>query len=120
MNAEVIFDNHPLTGEQLKATGQALALEHVGQQWVDRFKALAKVYLSQVPAGALFAFEDIRAFASACELPAPSTHKVWGAMPRVLIKAGLPMAMTDRSRKAHSPATHAHRVTLYRKTGGAA
>lgn len=109
-----------VSGEQRKITGQALALEKAGKEWVERFTFLARTYLTSVPVGAMFAFEDIRAYCEACELTAPSTHKVWGPMPRVLIKAGLPMAMTDRSRKAHSPKTHAHRVPLYVKTGGAA
>ena len=57
------------------------------------------------------------AYCDTCGLPAPHCHKVWGSLPRVLIKANLPMVMTDQNRKAHSPRTHAHRVTLYRKTG---
>lgn len=117
MTALAISDTNPMTGEQRKLHGQALALESAGKDWINRFTKLAKAYLSSLPDGALFAFEDIRAFCDACELPAPITHKVWGAMPRVLIKAGLPMEMTDRARKARSPKTHAHRVPLYRKVG---
>lgn len=50
-----------------------------------------------------------------CGLPDPHSHKVWGSLPRVLMKAGLPMVMTDKTRKAHSPKTHAHRVNLWTK-----
>lgn len=60
------------------------------------------------------------AYCDTCGLPAPHSHKVWGTLPRVLIKTGLPMVMTDQNRKAHSPETRAHRVSLYRKTSGGA
>lgn len=104
-------------GHARKAAGQALVLENERQEWVDRFTFLASCYLKSLPVGALFAFEDLRAYCDACGLPEPHTHKVWGSLPRVLLKAGLPMVMTDRTRKAHSPKTHAHRVALYQKTG---
>lgn len=109
-----------VTGEQRKAAGQALVLENEPKEWVDRFTFLAKCYLASLPEGALFAMEDVRAYCDTCGLPAPHSHKVWGSLPRVLMKAGLPMVMTDQNRKAHSPRTHAHRVSLYKKTGGAA
>lgn len=108
------------SGEQLKAAGQALALENEHEEWVKRFTFLAKCYLASLPEGALFAIEDLRSYCDTCGLPEPHSHKVWGSLPRVLIKANLPMVMTDQNRKAHSPRTHAHRVSLYRKTGGGA
>lgn len=108
-----------VTGEQRKAAGQALVLENEPKEWVDRFTFLAKCYLTSLPDEALFAIEDIRAYCDTCGLPEPHSHKVWGSLPRVLIKAGLPMVMTDLIRKAHSPKTHAHRVSLYKKLGGA-
>jgi len=109
-----------VTGEQRKAAGQALVLENESKEWVERFTFLAKCYLASLPEGALFAMEDVRSYCDTCGLPEPHSHKVWGSLPRVLIKAGLPMVMTDQNRKARSPRTHAHRVSLYRKTGGAA
>lgn len=109
-----------VSGEQRKAAGQALVLENESGEWVERFTFLAKCYLASLPEGALFAMEDVRSYCDTCGLPEPHSHKVWGSLPRVLIKAGLPMVMTDQNRKAHSPRTHAHRVSLYRKTGGGA
>lgn len=105
------------SGQQRKAEGQALVLENESKEWLDRFTFLAKCYLASLPEGALFAMEDVRSYCDTCGLPAPHSHKVWGTLPRVLIKAGLPMVMTDQTRKAHSPRTYAHRVSLYRKTG---
>lgn len=106
-----------VSGEQRKAEGQALVLENESKEWLERFTFLAKCYVASLPVDALFAMEDVRAYCDTCGLPPPHTHKVWGTLPRVLIKAGLPMVMTDQNRKAHSPRTHAHRVSLYRKTG---
>lgn len=106
-----------VSGAERKAAGQALALGNESGDWVDRFTRIARNYLASLPEGALFAMEDIRAYCDTCGLPEPHSHKVWGSLPRVLMKAGLPMVMTDQNRKAHSPRTHAHRVSLYRKTG---
>lgn len=105
------------SGEQRKAEGQSLVLENESKEWVERFTFLAKCYLASLPEEALFAIEDVRAYCDTCGLPEPHSNKVWGSLPRVLMKAGLPMVMTDQTRKAHSPRTHAHRVSLYRKTG---
>lgn len=79
---------HTPTGQDLKAAGQALALE------------------------------DVRAHCDTQGLPAPHTHNVWGSLPRVMLREGLPMARTDQYRKAHSPGTRAHPVALWRKVGG--
>lgn len=103
------------SGQQRKAEGQALVLENESKEWLERFTFLAKCYLASLPEGALFAIEDLRAYADTCGLPQPHSHKVWGSLPRALIKAGLPMVMTDKTRKAHSPKTHAHRVNLWAK-----
>ena len=108
---------HTITGHDLKQAGQALALFNEPTAWVDQFLGLAREYLASLPDGALFAIEDVRAYADTCGLPAPHTHKVWGSLPRVMMRDGLPLAPTDRSRKAHSPRTHAHRVMLWVKTG---
>lgn len=103
------------SGKQRKASGQALVLENESKEWVERFTRIATNYLASLPKGALFAIEDVRAYAETCGLPDPHSHKVWGSLPRVLIKAGLPMVMTDKTRKAYSPKTHAHRVNLWAK-----
>lgn len=104
-----------VTGEQRKSAGQALVLENEPKEWVDRFTFLAKCYLASLPEGSLFAIEDLRNYCDTCGLPEPHSHKVWGSLPRILLKAGLPMVMTDKTRKAHSPKTHAHRVNLWAK-----
>lgn len=109
---------HTPTGQDLKAAGQAIALFNEPTSWVERFLDVAREYLASLPDGALFAIEDVRAYADTKGLPAPHTHKVWGSLPRVMLREGLPIAQTDRSRKARSPRTHAHRVTLWAKKGG--
>lgn len=103
-------------GTERKKQGMAAALEAERAEWIERVTFLAKVYLNSLPVGALFAIEDLRAYTEVCELPAPHSHKVWGSLPRALIAAGLPMRATDRTRKAHSPRTHAHRVSLWERT----
>lgn len=109
-----------VSGEQRKRAGQDAALEAEKQAWVDRFVFLTRVYLTGLPVGAKFAFEDLRAAAAACGHPAPHSPNVWGSMPRALIAAGLRMKPTGEYRKAHSPGTHAHPVAMYVKTGSAA
>ena len=116
-DAKVRHQGAAVSGQCRKAAGQSLVLENERQEWVERFTFLATCYIKALPDGALFAFEDVRAYCDTCGLPDPHAHQVWGTMPRVLLKAGLPFVMTDRTRKAHSPKTHAHRVTLYEKTG---
>lgn len=108
---------HAITGQDLKAAGQALALFNEPTNWVERFLAIAREYLASLPDGHLFATEDIRAHCMAQGLPAPHTHYVWGSLPRVMLREGLPMARTDQYRKALSPETRAHPVALYRKVG---
>lgn len=108
------------SGEQRKAEGQALVLENESKEWQERFTFLAKCYLASLPEEALFAIEDVRAYCDTCGLPAPHSSNVWGPIPQRLIKAGLPMVMTGQTRKAHSPETRGHRVSLYRKTSGGA
>ena len=109
-----------VSGIERKKAGQDAALDAEKQEWVNRFIFLSKCYLTSLPAGARFAIEDLRANALACGHPAPHSSNVWGSMPRVLIKAGLPIEPAGEYRKARSPETHAHPVALYRKTGGAA
>lgn len=109
---------HTPTGQDLKAAGQALALFNEPTSWVERFLAIARQYLASLPDGHLFAMEDVRAHCEAQGLPSPHTHYVWGSLPRVMLREGLPMARTDQYRKAHSPGTRAHPVALWRKVGG--
>lgn len=109
---------HTPTGQDLKAAGQALALFNEPATWVDRFLAIAREYLASLPDGHLFAMEDVRAHCNTQGLPAPHTHNVWGSMPRVMLREGLPMARTEQYRKAHSPETRAHPVALWAKKGG--
>jgi len=113
-------NTHTQTGHDLKLAGQALALFNEPSAWVERFLDVAREYLGSLPDGALFAIEDVRAYAESQGLPAPHTHKVWGSLPRVMMREGLPLSPTDRSRKARSPKTHAHRVMLWRKGRAAA
>lgn len=117
-NAKTAASRAAVSGARRKRLGQDLALKKEKAEWVERFIWLSKCYLTSLEPGALFAIEDLRAYAEACELPAPHVPNVFGAMPRVLIKAGLPIRRTDKYRKASSPSTHAHPVALYEKTAG--
>lgn len=103
------------SGADRRNAGIAQVLDNEKAEWIERAVFLAKSYLSSCPDDALFAIEDIRAYFDVCGLPPAHHHNVYGSLPRVLIKAGLPMVATDCTRRAHSPRTHAHRVTLYRK-----
>lgn len=103
------------SGADRRDAGIEQVLSNERTEWIDRAVFLSKCYLSSIPDDGLFAIEDIRAYFDVCGLPPAHHHNVFGSLPRVLIKAGLPMEPTDRTRKAHSPRTHAHRVTLYRK-----
>ncbi len=103
------------SGANRRDAGMQQVLDNEKSEWLARAIFLAKSYLSSMPDDALFAIEDIRAYFDVCGLPSAHHHNVYGSLPRVLIKAGLPMVPTDCTRKAHSPRTHAHRVALYRK-----
>ena len=106
------------TGATLRNTGMQRAVDNERAEWIDRAVTLARRHINAMPAGALFAFEDVRAALAAAGFPEPHDHHVWGSMPRILIKAGVPMAATDRMRKASAPRTRAHNVALYVRTGG--
>lgn len=110
------FKDTVRSGKQRKQAGldQVMAAERA--EWFEKVIFLAKTYLASLPDGALFAIEDLRAYAVTCDLEAPHSHKTWGSVPRVLLRAGLPMEMTESTRHASSPDTRAHRVTLWRKT----
>lgn len=99
-----------MNGKELKERGQDIALEHAGEDW----QALALVHLQQFVAGRRepFAIEDFRAYALPRGLPAPVTHKAWGALPGLAARRGL-IRSTETYRKARSARTHAHPVLLW-------
>lgn len=99
-------------GNQLKEEGQALALEHAGVPWRERAIDLLRRYCRSVEPREEFAFEDFRAWATACGLENPPSSNAWGSLPRIAIRDGL-MRPTGRYRPAFSPMTHAHPVRLY-------
>lgn len=100
-------------GEDLKQAGQAATLEAEKTEWLKRTLFLFKSYLTSFSVGDRFAFEDFRAYAMACEHIEPHSDKTWGAMPAYFIKHGCAIRRTDRTRKASSPKTRGHYVTLW-------
>lgn len=100
-------------GKALKKAGQQQVAENEPADWRERALFLLGVYVRGLGAGAVFAFEDFRAYAATCELPEPRDHHVWGALPRQAVAAGIRIRMTDRTREAHSPRTRAHRISLW-------
>lgn len=103
-------------GKSLKQAGQDRAVENEAAEWRERALYLLRVFVAGQDMGALFAMEDARAYMASCGHPDPVDHHVWGALPRLAVAVGIPMEMTDRTRPAHSPRTHAHRVSLWRRT----
>lgn len=100
-------------GSDLKAIGQAAALDAESDEWKNRTIFLFRGFLTQFTPGDLFAMEDFRAYADTCNHADPHTHHVWGSMPAVFIKAGCRIRKTDSYRKAISPRTHGHPVPLW-------
>lgn len=105
------------SGKQRKDRGQDATMDKESAAWKEKALFLLRVYVRDRGVGAMFAFEDFRVYAKQCALPEPHSHKVWGAFPSVAKAAGVPIAMTDRTRTASSPRTNGHRVSLWRVTG---
>ena len=104
------------TGKVLKERGMALALDHAGDVW--KHAALLKVReWSAGPGrrivGGLFAFEDVREWATEQGLAPPPSSKAWGGIAQAAVRAGI-IKPLKKYRPATSPATHGHPVRLYR------
>jgi hypothetical protein len=104
------------TGEIRKQRGQLRVLEKAGLPWIDRALFLFGVYVKGLGPGSRFAVEDVRAFMFECGLQPPHDHHAWGPLPCQAVAKGIAIRRTDQTRKAISPRTHAHRVTLWECT----
>jgi hypothetical protein len=99
-----------MTGADLKAEGQQLALEFSGD-WRDLVVAEFRAWASAEREKGL-GETTIERFRAAAKHQ-PASHKAWGALPGVLCRKGL-IEPTGRYVKAVSPRTHAHPVQLWR------
>jgi len=99
-----------LTGEQLKRAGQQLSLNFAGD-WSERVVAEFRGWAAIEKARGMrtCTIERFRAEAQ----NHPPTHKAWGSLPRLLVKAGL-IESTGEYRKAAAPRTRSHPVALWR------
>lgn len=104
-----------MNGSELKKQGQQLALFGAGPAWVaDALAQLRAFCATRKLAGATeFRFEEFREFAGANGLEEPTTHKVWGSLPRIAVREKLIKA-TGNYVPARSRATHAHPVREWR------
>jgi hypothetical protein len=106
-----------VTSRQRKADGQQRALEFEGDEWIVRASEEFAKWLGEQKARGFktITVEEFRAQAK----NQPLSHKAWGALPRLLCKAGLiaPAFGADGERlyrRAAAPKTHAHPVAVWR------
>ena len=102
-----------LSAIQHKEQGQQMAL-FSNQSWstliMDElafFCALRKVRNEPI-----FRFEEFRYFAEQDGIESPTTHKAWGAIPRIAVKQGL-IKWTGDHQQAQSLKTHGHYVKTW-------
>lgn len=110
----------PQEGQRRKAEGQQLALD-IDESWADRMVAEFRAWAAKRVAMGLrvATIEEFRA-STAYQ---PQSHKAWGSVPRLLVKAGLirPQTHPDGSPvyvKAAAVKTHAHPVRQWLLTQG--
>ena len=100
----------PERGEALKIRGQQLALDLAGD-WAERVVLEFRGWAAIEKARGMRTC-TIEAFRAEARNQPPS-HKAWGSLPRLLVKAGL-ITPTGEYRKAAAPKTHCHPVALWR------
>lgn len=104
-------------GAELKEAGQQLALDFAGVEWQER------VVYAFAAWAAVQRFKGLRTctieqFRAAHPEFKPESHKAWGALPRVLLKAcliheNLGADGEPQYRRAAAPKTHAHPVRVW-------
>ena len=99
------------TGQQLKRAGQRQALERVSREWRETVLYCLR---SWCRGRAAWAFEDFRAYWQQSGGSAPPSHKVWGCLPQIAMRAGF-IEWTGQYRAATSPKTRGHPVKVYRE-----
>jgi hypothetical protein len=106
----------PVTGEKLKARGQA-KVASAAQEWRDRAIAglrrwlnVRAMYFGTVPT---FTMDEFRDSTTAGMFVGEPPHvNAWGTLPQAAVKAGL-IAPTSNYRKATRPEAHARMVKVW-------
>lgn len=114
MNQISLFDTSPKpTGRDRKRSGQQRALDHAGSDWSAMILQALRLWLNVIRAQGRseFRFEEFRA--TCTRAMQPPSHKAWGSVPRMAVRAGL-IAATGRYAQATSEKTHAHPVMVWR------
>lgn len=104
-------------GAALKDSGMQLALDYAGQQWRDAVLEEFRAWVTTQKARGEREV-SIEMFRSQ-STEQPTTHKAWGSLPKLAVKAGLIAPLTDSDgnrvyRRAASAKTHAHPVGFWR------
>jgi hypothetical protein len=107
------------TGQALKEQGQQQAADAQDEKWWADCMTALEAYLEALGPAA-FPIEAFRAWAVPQVIDPPTSHKVWGSLPRKAIARGLIEAIKDANGQAvywqaTSPQTHAHPVRIYRR-----
>ncbi|WP_175848542.1 hypothetical protein [Burkholderia multivorans] len=102
-----------MTGEQLKAEGQAAAAKAAGESWRDAAITALKDFAATnyVHSGRTdFTIDEFRD-AGAC--PEPANPNAWGSLPRVAVKLGV-LNPTFDTQTARRPKAHARTVRVWK------
>lgn len=103
-----------MSGAQLKEAGQQMALFGAGDDWLSTTLDKLAVFCADLKRAGRdkFRFEEFRAAAPALGVKQPSSHKAWGAVPRVAVKRKI-IGPTNEYQAAQSEKTHAHPVKVW-------
>lgn len=103
-----------MNGHQLREEGQAIALAHSGQQWVNtmlsNLQAFCKVRKDMGTPN--FKLEDFRNVAEQRDWPMPKHQNSWGALANIAIKRGI-IASTGRYECAKRVLAHGRVVRVW-------
>lgn len=104
----------PRLGRALAEQGMARTLDAEREGWLEQALAALLRFTAEQGAGH-FKMEDFRAWYVAQGLPAPHSHKCWGAFSNRAEKAKV-ITFTGRYTAAVSPKTHGHMVKVWKAT----
>jgi hypothetical protein len=98
-----------MTGEQLKAEGQAKAAKHAGEAWREDALYWLRLWLLSRPYKTEITFDEFRETGL---VPDPANLNAWGTLPRSAVKRGL-LEPTDRVAKAKRPKAQSRIVKVW-------
>ena len=100
-----------MNGEQLKAAGQAQAIKHAGNGWLEKALERLKEYATARWLDGYLAvtIDEFRSSPYAIE---PHHVNAWGALPRAAVKAGI-LTPTPRTVKAKRVKAQARVVKVW-------